>query len=151
MVPRTHNRSNTPTPSPHLHHIHPLPRQHKLPHVALPSHPSDLFSLFNPPTSYTSAGRSATSAYDDVWILSLPQFRWTQVFTGARPNYGATCHLVGKKQILVLGGIDQDMVCQGSPYLATFDMTNLKWLGGFVKEDKKFRVPKAVWEGIGGS
>lgn len=100
-----------------------------------------------------SSGRSPSKAYDDVWVLSLPQFRWTQVFAGSRPNYGAICHVVGKKQMLMLGGTDTRLwACSSStPYVGLFDMTNLKWLRDYVRDDYDYRVPKAVWERIGGS
>ena len=98
-----------------------------------------------------SSGRSPTEGYDDVWVLSLPQFLWTQVFAGARRNYGSTCHLVGKKQMLILGGNDWTKANRDPTIVAIYDMTNLKWLTEFLREDYDFRVPKAVWEWIGGS
>ncbi|KAH3910767.1 hypothetical protein HBI56_188420 [Parastagonospora nodorum] len=100
---------------------------------------------------YMSSGRSPTEGYDDVWVLSLPQFLWTQVFAGARRNYGSTCHLVGKKQMLILGGNDWTKANRDPTIVAIYDMTNLKWLTEFLREDYDFRVPKAVWEWIGGS
>jgi hypothetical protein len=101
---------------------------------------------------YLAAGRSPDEGYDDMWILSLPQFVWTQVFLGVRPNYGASCHYVGHKQMLILGGTDGLPIdCHQAPYVSIFDMTNLKWLRGYDPNDKDYRVPKAVWEWIGGS
>jgi hypothetical protein len=103
-------------------------------------------------TRYLAAGRSRDEGYDDVWILSLPQFIWTQVFMGVRTNYGATCYHVGQKQMLVLGGTEgRSNLCSQTPYVSLFDMTNLKWLRGYDPEDKDYRVPKAIWEWIGGS
>ncbi|KAF2831780.1 hypothetical protein CC86DRAFT_143392 [Ophiobolus disseminans] len=100
---------------------------------------------------YISSGHSPTEIHDDVWVLSLPQFHWTQVFSGSRSNYGSVCHLVGNKQLLVLGGIDRHAACQRSPYVSLFDVTNLKWERSYVKDDEAFRVPKAVSDWIGGS
>jgi hypothetical protein len=103
-------------------------------------------------TSYMNAGRSPTEGYDDVWVLSLPQFTWTQIFTGVRPNYGGTCHHVGKKQMLILGGTEgRSINCDQTPYVSLYDMTNLKWLRGYDPGDDEYRVPKAVYEWIGGS
>jgi len=53
--------------------------------------------------------------------------------------------------MLVLGGVEHVHACDVSPYVALFDMTNLKWLRDYVKEDLEFRVPKAVYEWIGGT
>jgi hypothetical protein len=98
-----------------------------------------------------SSGRSPTKGYDDVWVLSLPQFIWTQVFSDVRINYGSTCHLVGSKQMLILGGIDGIKACTDTPVVALYDMANLKWLRGFSREDYDFGVPKQVWEWFSGS
>jgi hypothetical protein len=96
-----------------------------------------------------SSGRSTTKSLDDIWVLSLPQFQWTQVFAGVHPNYGSSCQLVGEKQMLFLGGVWGE--CRTPLYVALFDMTNLRWMFSFTKGDGAFRVPKAVWELIGGS
>ncbi|KAH8732638.1 hypothetical protein GQ44DRAFT_667864 [Phaeosphaeriaceae sp. PMI808] len=98
---------------------------------------------------YMFSGRSSSESYDDVWVLSLPQFRWTQVFAGVRWNHGSTCHLAGNKQLIALGGTTE--TAKSCMYVALFDLTNLKWLRRFVVDDVPFRVPKAVWEWIGGS
>ena len=150
LVPAAYKRSDTESPHLHLRHINPIARRLELSYV---SHASPLSSLVSHCSSYMSSGRSSSEVHDDIWVLSLPQFQWTQVFAGTRPNYGSTCHLVGKKQMLVLGGIDEvhPTVCEESPYVALFEMTNLKWLRSYVKEDHEFRVPKAIYEWIGGS
>src|ERR1700761_980218 len=44
--------------------------------------------------------------YDDVYILTLPTFRWIKLFQGDSPRFGHTCHLVGSRQLLTVGGID---------------------------------------------
>jgi hypothetical protein len=98
-----------------------------------------------------SSGCSSSEVFDDIWVLTLPQFQWTQVFSGSRLNYGSACHLAGRKQMLVLGGKDPHTSCKISPFVALFDLTNLKWMRAYHKDDEAFRVPKAVWEWIGGS
>jgi hypothetical protein len=102
---------------------------------------------------YTATGLASAKGFDDVWVLSLPQFVWTHVFEGVRPNYGPTCHVVGKKQMLFLGGDQTTSItdCAHKPYIGLFDMTNLKWLRGFCPEESDFNVPRAVSEWIGGS
>ncbi|KAF2657476.1 hypothetical protein K491DRAFT_691106 [Lophiostoma macrostomum CBS 122681] len=101
---------------------------------------------------YIVAGRSPARAFDEVWVLSLPQFQWTQVYNGTHPNFGATCHLVGTKQLLLLGGDDQKAreKCEETK-ITLFDLTNLKWTPNYVKDGAEFRVPKAVYEWIGGT
>ena len=75
-----------------------------------------------------------------------------QVYNGTRPNFGATCHLVGTKQLLRLGGVDQTPreKC-GRTKISLFDLTNLKWTPNYVKDGVDYRVPKAVYEWIGGT
>jgi hypothetical protein len=100
-----------------------------------------------------ASGRSPYDTYDDVWVLSLPQFLWVQVFTGTRYNYGATCHIIGKKTMFLFGGNEKKPVkaCNDTPIVSLFDMTNLKWLRGFAYDESDFNVPKAISEYIGGS
>ncbi|KAH7080502.1 hypothetical protein BKA63DRAFT_245115 [Paraphoma chrysanthemicola] len=100
---------------------------------------------------YMGSGRSPSTIHDDVWVLSIPQFRWTQVFEGKRPNFGCTSHLAGNKQMLMLGGMVGHDSCEASPHVTLYDMTNLKFMQSYVMDDDAFRVPKAVWERIDGS
>jgi hypothetical protein len=54
--------------------------------------------------------------------------------------------------MLFLGGVDsRSRFCHQAPYVSIFDMTNLKWLRGYDPDDEDYKVPKAVWEWIGGS
>jgi hypothetical protein len=74
------------------------------------------------------------------------------VFTGTRPNYGATCQLVGKKQMLMLGGTEgPSSPCDRKDQVWVWDLTNLKWIRSYVKNEDDFRIPKAVSERISGS
>jgi hypothetical protein len=55
------------------------------------------------------AGRDPTNVnravyYDDIYVLSLPSFTWIKVFSGKIPRFGHTCHLVGGRQMLTVGG-----------------------------------------------
>ncbi|KAL5328920.1 hypothetical protein ACEPPN_002429 [Leptodophora sp. 'Broadleaf-Isolate-01'] len=83
--------------------------------------------------------------YDEMYILTLPAFQWIKVpYAPARPRHGLTCETVGRRQMLVIGGVDtlqdqatnaaktldlvtfstKDQFTQG---LAIFDMTSLSW------------------------
>ncbi|KAK0125518.1 hypothetical protein ONS95_000474 [Cadophora gregata] len=93
------------------------------------------------------AGRLGNQAlpYDEMYILTLPAFQWIKVpYAPAKPRHGLTCETVGKRQMLVIGGVDtlqdeatnaartldlvtfstRDQFTQG---LAIFDMTTLTW------------------------
>ncbi|OCL11664.1 hypothetical protein AOQ84DRAFT_386674, partial [Glonium stellatum] len=57
---------------------------------------------------YMYGGRDPTTSnitlYDDVYALSLPSFTWTNIYSGASPRWGHTCHVVGQRQMLTVGG-----------------------------------------------
>lgn len=54
---------------------------------------------------------------------------------------GGNCNITSKK----------DVPCRpGDNNVVVFELTTLKWSPLFVKEDKEYRVPRAVYEWIGG-
>jgi len=54
---------------------------------------------------YVYGGTGPTQGnYDEVWVLSIPSFTWSQVYTGNSVRFGHTCHLVGNRQMLAVGG-----------------------------------------------
>jgi len=105
---------------------------------------------------YSTNKSLSEHSFDEVWVLSLPQFVWTQVATGTKPISGRACHLVGNRQMLAMGGNDEIAAKRGvlcarsNNYIVVFEMTTLKWSPLYVKEDKDYRVPRAVYEWIGG-
>ncbi|RPA92787.1 hypothetical protein L873DRAFT_1794038 [Choiromyces venosus 120613-1] len=78
------------------------------------------------------------TAFGDMYILSLPAFRYYQVKLGdVKPDVRQrmTCHLVNNKQMLVLGGhrvnsSETPTDCKWDE-LNLFDMNTLKWQGGY--------------------
>ncbi|SLM33958.1 Galactose oxidase/kelch, beta-propeller [Lasallia pustulata] len=74
---------------------------------------------------------------DDIYILSLPAFVWFQVeYTPTDPRFFHTCHVVGNRQLLSVGGLNPSlpnvslMWHDTDPYaggLKVFDMTTLNW------------------------
>jgi hypothetical protein len=105
---------------------------------------------------YSTNQSHSEQSFDEVWVLSLPQFVWTQVATGTKPIFGRTCHLVGNRQMLAMGGNDVKAAKRGvqcthaNNYIVVFEMTTLKWSPLYVKEDNPYHVPRAVYEWIGG-
>ena len=60
-------------------------------------------------SSYLYGGRDPTTPnvtlYDDIYALSLPSFTWTSVYgPGSSPRWGHTCHIVGQRQMITVGG-----------------------------------------------
>jgi hypothetical protein len=103
-------------------------------------------------------GRGSTNeTFDDVWVLSLPSFTWTQIYgAGVSPRFGHTCHLMGNRTLLTVGGI----VSIGSPYIgacdweikgvAVFDLTALVWGTVYLTETPEYEVPSLLAKTIGG-
>ncbi len=87
--------------------------------------------------------------YDEIFVLSLPAFRWFRAANaGWRPRHGHTCHVVGQRQLLSIGGADatqyrpvngsrdmrRPMFATRDPHpqgLAVFDITSLKWTDAY--------------------
>ena len=66
--------------------------------------------------SYMYGGRDAANNYfDEIWVLSLPSFSWTLVFSGKSPRFSHTCHLVGSRTMLTVGGLASVNQTQGRP------------------------------------
>lgn len=105
--------------------------------------------------------------YDDVYVLSLPSFTWTKVYSGDNPKFGHTCHVAGKRQMLSVGGaLNASMYAVETtgklPDLSTtkcdrwggvglFDLTNLTWGSFFNQHAPEYQVPNKVVDVIGGS
>ena len=90
---------------------------------------------------YASVFGQGAEQYDEVWVLSLPAFTWQLLdSTHATGRIGHTCHLVGKRQLLSIGGADASIV---DTWLApdntnwnglgVFDLTNASWSSGYSK------------------
>jgi len=105
--------------------------------------------------------------YDDVYVLSLPSFTWTKVYSGANPRFGHTCHTAGKRQMLRVGGsLDASlyavettgqlpnlstMNCDRKEGVALFDLSALTWSSFFNAHAPQYQVPGNVVDVIGGS
>lgn len=105
--------------------------------------------------------------YDDVYVLSLPSFTWTKVYSGNNPKFGHTCHTAGMRQMMTVGGsLDANMYavettgqipnlatlkCDQHGGVALFDLSNLTWGSFFDAYAPAYQVPKKVVDVIGGS
>ncbi|KAH8692510.1 hypothetical protein GQ44DRAFT_719790 [Phaeosphaeriaceae sp. PMI808] len=105
--------------------------------------------------------------YDDVYVLSLPSFTWTKLYSGNNPKFGHTCHIAGPRQMMTVGGsLDADMYavetsgqlpnlttlkCDQWGGVALFDLSNLTWSSSFNLYAPEYQVPQKVVDVIGGS
>lgn len=90
--------------------------------------------------------------FDDIYILTIPGFVWFQVtYNSVSPRTGHTCEVVGKRQMIVVGGIsaplmspswtDHDPFYQG---LGIFDLTDLTWASSYNASAAPYVAPKMV-------
>ncbi|KAH8727348.1 hypothetical protein GQ44DRAFT_825053 [Phaeosphaeriaceae sp. PMI808] len=105
--------------------------------------------------------------YSDVYVLSLPSFTWTKLYSGNNPKFGHTCHTAGPRQMMTVGGsLDADMYavetsgqlpnlttmkCDQLGGVALFDLSNLTWSSSFNPYAPEYQVPQKVVDVIGGS
>jgi hypothetical protein len=97
---------------------------------------------------------------DDVWILSMPSFKWILYWNHQTANIhnGFSCNVVRQEQMIVIGGTfpQKPTFCdvsdtQGSHYLDLGRTNNLtsQWYG-YRKNLTTYSVPKDVYSKIGG-
>ncbi|KAM0127149.1 hypothetical protein ACHAP3_008919 [Botrytis cinerea] len=106
---------------------------------------------------YLYGGQDGGSvSYDDVFVLSLPSFTWIQVYESVpgSPRFGHTCHLVGNRQMLTVGGAQKkySSYCDWeSSGVAIYDMYALSWKSTFYHDANKYIVPGNITDIIGGN
>jgi hypothetical protein len=94
---------------------------------------------------------------DEVYVLSIPGFVWFMLSgpTVAPARYAHTCELVGSRQLLSIGGLDNpqsnpniyfdftipDPFTQG---IGIFDMTDSAWKTGYDADEPSYQTPQIV-------
>lgn len=97
---------------------------------------------------------TASDAFDDVYVLTIPSFTWTAVFTGgASPRWGHNCHIAGKRQMITVGGnITNTGLCDWEAKgVAFLEMTTVTWGSVFLTNTTEFEVPQKLLEATGGT
>lgn len=108
------------------------------------SHHIYLYGGWNPITG---------KAYDDVTVLTLPSFNWTNVWPlGESPRWGHNCHVAGKRQMITVGGNTPRNECDWETKgVAVWDLTALTWGSVFVANALDFKVPPKLQAVTGGN
>ncbi|KAK4894464.1 hypothetical protein LTR27_007350 [Elasticomyces elasticus] len=118
---------------------------------------------------YIHGGYDPTTSvmYDDVYLLSLPSFTWTMLWSGTTGRFGHSCNTAGKRQMLRTGGsLDASMYavetsgqlpnltamqCDPKEGVALFDLTALTWSSFYNAYAADYQLPNKVVDLIGGS
>jgi LPXTG-motif cell wall-anchored protein len=94
------------------------------------------------------------TSYDDVYVLTIPSFEWTAVYTdGASPRWGHNCHRAGKRQMVTVGGNitnsgDCDWELKGVAFL---DLTTVTWGSVFQANSSDYQVAQKLLPATGGT
>lgn len=108
------------------------------------------------------SSQATPTAYSDLWILSVPSFRWMRVNVPSEARKSVTCTVVGQKYLMSYGGIRQGWGSEGNGDscdddtfgMRLFDMSSLTWTtqydGPPAAGKKAYTVPKIVQSAIGG-
>jgi len=94
------------------------------------------------------------NGYDDVYVLSIPSFTWTPIFTdGASPRWGHNCHIAGNRQMITVGGnISNTGTCDWEVKgVAVLDMSNVTWGSVFLSNQSAYQIPQALLSVTGGN
>lgn len=93
-------------------------------------------------------------AYDDVFVLSIPSFTWTSLFDhGGGPRIGHNCHLVGKRQMITIGGNVTTLPCDWElKGVAFLELSTIAWGSTFLSNitDTDYDVPNQLLSVTGG-
>jgi len=97
---------------------------------------------------YTNISLTVSNDYDDVWVLSIPSFTWTKVYSGENMNARRAhrCHKVADNQMMVIGGVrGTGYSTAGGGFVRIFDLNELKFLDNYDPNGNKvYQVPKVV-------
>ncbi|KAL1887572.1 hypothetical protein Sste5346_010125 [Sporothrix stenoceras] len=97
---------------------------------------------------------------DDVWVLSLPSFTWTQVYESDQASThgraGHKCAAPYPDQMFVVGGYTPKAGgaagCLGGGVVQVFNLSSASWLQEYTPTKwSKYSVPDAVVKVIGGN
>ena len=91
---------------------------------------------------------------DEVYVLSLPSFVWFKAnYTSSDPREGHTCHVVGNRQMLSIGGLNPSAadhtaaINETDPFwqgMKVFDLTAMQWTNFFNATAAPYLAPSVV-------
>lgn len=89
--------------------------------------------------------------FDEVWVFSLPGFVWQRVDASHnQARFGHTCHLVGNRQLMTIGGGDPNLPApwnstdQFTNGIGVFDLVDSKWTTGYNANAAQYQRPKVL-------
>lgn len=98
----------------------------------------------------STEGTTVQNYLDAVYVLSLPAFVWHKAdYTPTRARTRHSCNIAGKRQMLVVGGVNPagNIWLPADPWtqgLNVFDLTEMRWVGGYNVEAEDYITPAVV-------
>lgn len=89
---------------------------------------------------------------DEVYVLSLPAFRWFKAdYPAQHPRFRHSCNVVGNRQMLSVGGQDPTNIYNNTftadPFLqglGIFDLTTMHWSDQYNAKAEPYETPAVV-------
>jgi MYXO-CTERM domain-containing protein len=97
---------------------------------------------------YGGGGKYLDDSFEEVWILTLPMFRWSIAYNESVGLFGNTCHLVGNRYMLTLGGYRQSNNCM--EFFGIYDVAELAWVDTYYP-NSAYYVPPKIAALVGGT
>lgn len=95
---------------------------------------------------------------DDVWVLSVPAFRWVKVYSGTdqHARAGHRCTKPYPDQMFVIGGYSSlsggQPACLDKGIIQIFNLSSAQWMDSYDPTKwSNYSVPSAVYQYIGGT
>lgn len=85
----------------------------------------------------------------DIWVLTLPSFKWIKLANDKIGPVGATCRRIANQALLFGSGPASESDCQ--PFFRIFDLTSLQWTNSYDPRAPAYLVPRAISSAIGGN
>ncbi|KAJ6258276.1 hypothetical protein Dda_7196 [Drechslerella dactyloides] len=80
----------------------------------------------------------------EVWVLVIPAFRWILVDTNNSGLWDARCHLVGRSQIMLIGGQSESTDSCADTVFRIFDINTLSWTNAYDPNNPQYQIPIAL-------
>ncbi|KAF3920555.1 hypothetical protein ABW20_dc0109914 [Dactylellina cionopaga] len=127
--------------------------EHCIAVASAPDNSSHNIYMFGGSTASSFLNRKAEEYHDELYILSIPSFRWIRRTFDASENSPVariqhTCHVHGKN-LVILGGATQNTTDQCSyDEVNILDMASLKWVTNYQYSADQYTVPEIVMGSI---
>ncbi|KAI9159069.1 Kelch repeat-containing protein [Paramyrothecium foliicola] len=86
--------------------------------------------------------------HDDIWVLSLPAFRWFRIEVDAPPRMTHVCAVAGQRQMIVSGGLSRPGLWRNADEwtnaLAVFDLSDSRWISRYDPAAAEYQSPAIV-------